>query len=182
MTQLVRSHRMYSSSSRRLHDTSEKKQNQPIRLSQRTETKTNQSPTDQIRHDRHQRTMGACCVGSTPNRALLATLAPENLSSGEKRAGCADSVRFPSGSAFCSRHATPTQAKNGEQGMISHDTSRKATDWVRFPSGSAFCSQHATPTQAKRRTRYDIIRHEKGRDATSYYHFWLYWEQIDWIK
>lgn len=69
-----------------------------------------------------QRTIGACCVGSTPNLFLLATLAAENLSSGEKRAGCADSVSLPSGFAFCTNHkqtqhiktSTARQAEQGE--------------------------------------------------------------------
>lgn len=62
-----------------------------------------------------QRTIGACCVGRTPNLVLLATLAPENLSSGEKRAGCADSVRLPSGFAFCHGDTAATQIDQAGQ-------------------------------------------------------------------
>lgn len=45
---------------------------------------------------------GGCCVGSRPNRFLHVVRSRLNLSSGEKRAGCADAVGVPSGPAFCS--------------------------------------------------------------------------------
>eukprot|EP00951_Prasinocladus_malaysianus_P042429 scaffold514604_cov41-Prasinocladus_malaysianus.AAC.1 len=36
------------------------------------------------------------CVGNIPNLFLIVTLSFENLSSGEKRAGCAEAVGLPS--------------------------------------------------------------------------------------
>lgn len=44
-----------------------------------------------------------CCVGRRPNRFLQVVRSRLNLSSGEKRAGCADMVGVPSGAVFCSR-------------------------------------------------------------------------------
>ena len=44
---------------------------------------------------------GGCCVGSSLKRRLHSTRSLENLSSGEKRAGCAEKVGEPSGAAFC---------------------------------------------------------------------------------
>ena len=41
------------------------------------------------------------CIGSRPKRFLQMRRCLENLSSGEKRAGCADSVGLPSGVSFC---------------------------------------------------------------------------------
>lgn len=41
-----------------------------------------------------------CCVGSRLNRFLHVVRSRLNLSSGEKRAGCADMVGVPSGAAF----------------------------------------------------------------------------------
>eukprot|EP00967_Tisochrysis_lutea_P039872 scaffold47821_cov29-Tisochrysis_lutea.AAC.5 len=46
-----------------------------------------------------------CCVGSRPKRFLQMSRCFENLSSGEKRAGCADSVGLPSGASFCRAYA-----------------------------------------------------------------------------
>ncbi len=48
--------------------------------------------------------MGTCgfWVGNRPNRRLQINRCLENLSSGEKRAGCADSVGRPSGASFLS--------------------------------------------------------------------------------
>ena len=41
------------------------------------------------------------CIGRRPKRFLQISRCLENLSSGEKRAGCADSVGLPSGASFC---------------------------------------------------------------------------------
>ena len=48
----------------------------------------------------HKATCGRC-IGSRPKRFLQMRRCLENLSSGEKRAGCADSVGLPSGASFC---------------------------------------------------------------------------------
>lgn len=45
-----------------------------------------------------------CCVGSKPNRRLVVVRSLLNLSSGEKRAGCALIVGEPSGAVFCIDH------------------------------------------------------------------------------
>jgi hypothetical protein len=44
---------------------------------------------------------GGRCVGSRPKRFFKITRSLENLSSGEKRAGCAECVGVPSGAVFC---------------------------------------------------------------------------------
>ena len=44
---------------------------------------------------------GGRCVGSRPKRFFRMTRSRENLSSGEKRAGCAECVGVPSGAVFC---------------------------------------------------------------------------------
>ena len=48
----------------------------------------------------HSSTLGFC-IGSSPKRFLQIRRCFENLSSGEKRAGCADSVGLPVGVSFC---------------------------------------------------------------------------------
>eukprot|EP00976_Prorocentrum_cordatum_P110812 1195268-Prorocentrum_minimum.AAC.3 len=52
------------------------------------------------------KTSAGCCVGSRPNRFLHVMRSFENLSSGEKRAGCADCVGLPSGAVFCGPKAS----------------------------------------------------------------------------
>ena len=44
-------------------------------------------------------------MGRMPKRFLRVTRSLENLSSGEKRAGCADLVGLPSSSSFCMNHS-----------------------------------------------------------------------------
>ena len=51
--------------------------------------------------NKRQSFSGCCCVGKRLNLFLHSTLSLENLSSGEKRAGCADCVGDPSGAYFC---------------------------------------------------------------------------------
>lgn len=46
--------------------------------------------------------VAGCWVGRIPNRRLQVTLSFENLSSGENRAGCADSVGSPLGAVLLS--------------------------------------------------------------------------------
>ena len=53
------------------------------------------------------------CVGSRPKRFLHVVRSRENLSSGEKRAGCADCVGVPSGAAFCGRRKTGSRGRAG---------------------------------------------------------------------
>ena len=48
-----------------------------------------------------------CWIGSSLKRRLHSTRSRENLSSGEKRAGCAEKVGEPSGAAFCSIMGVP---------------------------------------------------------------------------
>lgn len=47
-----------------------------------------------------QRSGRGCCVGRTPNRRFRARRCREYLSSGEKRAGCAERVGCPAGDTF----------------------------------------------------------------------------------
>jgi hypothetical protein len=54
------------------------------------------------KHVRADQSSGAgCCVGRMPKRFLQVMRSLLNLSSGEKRAGCADLVGVPSGPIFC---------------------------------------------------------------------------------
>ena len=54
---------------------------------------------------------GGPCVGSSLKRFLHSTRSRENLSSGEKRAGCALCVGVPSGASFCARQGLRAQPK-----------------------------------------------------------------------
>jgi len=76
-----------------------------------------------------QSSSGAPCVGSSLNRFLHSTRSRENLSSGEKRAGCALCVGLPSGASFCARLAALSSR------------SRRVLQRKRgLPSGASFCA------------------------------------------
>lgn len=103
-----------------------------------------QSDSSHAKERSNQRTIGGCWVGRTPNRALLATLAPENLSSGEKRAGWADSVRLPAGFAFWRRNhnerTSHTQrGTNTQTGIAERRGSGCYYSGICFPAGTARC-------------------------------------------
>jgi len=76
-----------------------------------------------------QSSSGAPCVGSSLNRFLHSTRSRENLSSGEKRAGCALCVGLPSGASFCARLAA-----------LSSRSSRVLQRKRGLPSGASFCA------------------------------------------
>lgn len=61
---------------------------------------------------------GGRCVGSRPNRFFRMTRSRENLSSGEKRAGCAECVGVPSGAVFCACQSS--SMKLGWQQLSQH--------------------------------------------------------------
>jgi hypothetical protein len=71
---------------------------------------------------------GGCCVGRMPKRFFSVTRSRLNLSSGEKRAGCADLVGRPLGSVFCA-----TQGGEGEACEMAWRRRRRAHAALRAP-------------------------------------------------
>ena len=84
------------------------------------------------------------CVGRRPKRFLHATRCLENLSSGLKRAGCADCVGEPSGAVFCRGEGREAEARESDgcfrvEGFLGRDgvakRGRGGTSWLAHLQG-----------------------------------------------
>ena len=84
-------------------------------------------------------------MGSNPKRFLHATRCFENLSSGLKRAGCADCVGVPSGAVFCDGGGTEQGGDSGEMGQ-------RRRWWV-GEAGTGFCMEGCFGFSGRRRRR-----------------------------